>query len=229
MESVFIMELFSKNESILKSKIRAVIFDFDGTTANTMPFLTGLAVKLITEKYNISKYEAKKRYLETTGIDFECQLELIFPNHPINHEVATTFESKKMEGIFAYPIFSDVIPILKYFRNKKIKTFICSGTNQEIIKKYFRLKKIYDLVDCLLGYNPDFAKSEQIDFVLHYYKMQPNEVLFVGDSLFDNDFAKEKRIKFIGISRIFKKNPFKKIGALSVSLLTDLEKFFDKF
>ena len=85
------------------------------------------------------------------------------------------------------------------------------------------------MVDCLLGYNPDFAKSEQIDFVLHYYKMQPNEVLFVGDSLFDNDFAKEKRIKFIGISRILKKNPFKKIGALSVSLLTDLEKFFDKF
>jgi len=43
---------------------KAIIFDFDGTLANTMPFLTELAVKLITANYSISKEEAKRRYLK---------------------------------------------------------------------------------------------------------------------------------------------------------------------
>jgi phosphoglycolate phosphatase len=205
-----------------------VIFDFDGTIANTMPFLTELGVKLMTENYNISKSEAEKRYLETTGLDFASQLELIFPDYPNNQEVANTFESKKLEGIFANPIFPEVIPTLKYFSNKKIKTFICSSTKQEIITKYAQLNRIDKQVDGLFGKKSDFGKSEQIDFVIQHHKLQPNEVLFVGDSLKDYDFAKDKKIKFIGISRIFEEKEFQKKGTLSVSCLTNLVKLFDQ-
>jgi len=114
---------------------KAIIFDFDGTLANTMPFLTKLAVKLITANYSISKEEAKRRYLETTGVDFAGQLESIFPNHPDNQKMAADFEERKLGGIFDHPVFPNVIPTLKYFRSKNIKTFICSSTKQEIITK----------------------------------------------------------------------------------------------
>lgn len=228
MEDTFIVELLSEKDSFIVRKVKAVIFDFDGTIADTMPFLTKLAVMLITEKYNVSKDEAERRYLETTGIDFTSQLELLFPNHPNNRDVVAAFESRKLEGIYAHPVFSDVIPTLRYFRNKKIKTFICSSTKQEIITTYFRLNTIYDLADGLLGYKPDFGKSDQLEFILQYYKMQPEEVLFVGDSLRDYDFAKDKKIKFIGISRIFRKIEFWKKGAISVPCLADLVKLFDK-
>ena len=222
------MELLSEKDSLISSKVKAVIFDFDGTIADTMPFLTELAVILITEKYNVSKEEAERRYLDTTGIDFATQLELLFPNHPNNHEVAATFESRKLESIFAHPIFSDVIPTLNYFKNKAIKTFICSSTKQEIITKYARLNKIDDMVDGLFGCKSDFRKGEQIDFVLQHYKLQPDEVMFIGDSLKDYDFAKEKKVDFIGLSRIFEKIKFQKKGALSVPCLMDLVKLFDK-
>lgn len=89
-----------------------------------MPFLTELGVKLMREKYNISKSEAERRYLETTGLDFASQLELFF--------------------------------------------------------------------------------------------------------LKDNDFAKDKKINFIGISMIFDRIEFKKRGALSVSCLADLAELFDQ-
>ncbi len=222
------MEFLSEKDSLISHKLKAVIFDFDGTIADTMPFLTELAVVLITEKYNVTKDEAERRYLETTGIDFAFQLELLFPNHPNNREVAATFELRKVEGIFAHPVFSDVIPTLKYFRNKKNKIFICSSTKQEIITRYFRLNTICDLADGIFGYKPNFRKNEQIEFVLRHYKMQPDEVLFVGDSLRDYDFAKDAKIKFIGISGIFGKPDFQKKGALSVSCLKNLVKLFDK-
>ncbi len=219
---------FLHKDSLIRNKAKAVIFDFDGTIANTMPFLTELAVKLMTETYDISKNEAEKRYLETTGLAFANQIELIFPNHSNNLELAHTFESKKLEGIFAHPIFSEVIPTLNYFKNKGIKTFTCSSTKQEIITKYARLNKIDNLVDGLFGYKSDFRKGDQIDFVLQHYKLQPDEVMFIGDSLKDYDFARDKKVDFIGLSRIFKKIDFQKKGLLSVSCLTDLIKLFDQ-
>ncbi len=209
------------------NRTEAVIFDFDGTVADTMPFLTELAVRLITSNYTINKEEAKRKYLETTGVDFASQLESIFPNNPNNEEVAAIFEERKVEGVFDHPIFSDVIPALKYFRSKKIKTFICSSTKQKIVTKYSQLNKIDVLIDSLFGYEPNFKKGEQIDFILQHYELQPDKVFFVGDSLRDYDFTKDKKTKFIGISKIFEKKEFQKRGALSVSCLADLTKLFD--
>ncbi len=209
------------------NRTKAILFDFDGTVANTMPFLTELAVNLITENYSISEEEAKRRYLETTGIDFASQLGSIFPNHPNNQKVAALFEERKLKGIFDHSVFPDVIFTLKYFRDKKIKTFICSSTRQEIITKYVQLNKIDVFMDTLFGQKPNFRKGDQIDFVLKNYRLNPDKVVFVGDSLRDSDFAKEKKINFIGISNIFGKKEFEKKGALSVCSLTDLTKLFD--
>ncbi|MBW1861347.1 MAG: HAD hydrolase-like protein [Deltaproteobacteria bacterium] len=209
------------------NRTEAIIFDFDGTVADTMPFLTELAVNLITENYDISKEEAKRRYLETTGLDFASQLESIFSNHPNNQRVASDFEKRKLEGIFNNPVFPDVISTLKYFGNKKIKTFICSSTKQKIITKYSRLNKIDTLIGKFFGYEPNFKKGEQIDYILQHYELQPEKVVFVADSLRDCDFAKEKKINFVGVLNTFEKKAFEKKGAISVESLTDLTKFFE--
>ncbi len=216
-----------KKDFLIENKIKVIIFDFDGTTANTMPFLTQLAVELITKNYRISKDEAKRRYIETTGMDFYGQLKLIFPGHPKNKEVAETFEVRKLKGILNEPIFSETIPTLKSLNERELKTFICSSTKQDIVTEYCHLNKINSLVDGAFGHKPDFKKDEQIDFILKHYKFQPNEVIFVGDSLRDYDFIKDKKIKFIGITRIFKKREFQKRVSLSVGSLTELIELMD--
>jgi phosphoglycolate phosphatase-like HAD superfamily hydrolase len=193
-----------------------------------MLFLTELAVKLITANYNISKEEAKRKYLETTGIDFAGQLNLIFPDYPKSKEVVETFEARKLKGILDKPIFPDTVPTLKSFREKRIKTFICSSTKQEIITRYCHMNKIDDLVDGAFGYRHDLKKDKQIDFILQHDKLQPNEVLFVGDSLKDYDYIKDIKVNFVRISRIFSKAEFQKRRLLSVNNLTTLVKLFDK-
>ena len=40
--------------------VRAVVFDFDGTVADTMPMLTALATELITERYHVSAAVAQR-------------------------------------------------------------------------------------------------------------------------------------------------------------------------
>jgi len=69
---------FRNGREHIKHKIGAIIFDFDGTVADTMPFLTETAVKLMTENYDVSGEVAEKRYLENTGMDFASHRAIAF-------------------------------------------------------------------------------------------------------------------------------------------------------
>lgn len=208
--------------------IRAVIFDFDGTVADTMPFLTKLAVDLLAENYGISKDDAKRRYLETTGLDFASQMELIFPGHPKNQKVADTFEARKLRGILKRPVFPDVVPSLEYFKQREIRGFICSSTNQTIITQYVKLCKIDSLLDECYGHRPHFGKDKQIDAILERHRLHPEEALFVGDSLRDHDFAKDKGVQFAGLARLFTQRDFHRKGAFCVRDLSALTRAFDR-
>ena len=50
---------------------------------------------------------ARRLYLETSGIPFFQQLEVIFPNDPANAATAEEFERIKLEGYFDEPLFDD--------------------------------------------------------------------------------------------------------------------------
>ncbi len=208
-------------------RYNAVIFDFDGTVADTMTFLTELAVGLISKNYNLPETEAKSKYLATTGIDFAGQLDIIFPSNDSNSGIAEAFEKRKLVEVFNHPVFPEVIPVLGFLKEKGILTFICSSTKQEIISRYCRLNHIDKLLEANFGFKPDFKKGDQIDFVLKSYRLNPGNVLFVGDSLRDADFAGEKNIGFMGITRIFSKEQFREKNAESVGSLGELTRLIE--
>ena len=203
-------------------RLKAVIFDFDGTIADTMPFLSGLAVNLITENYAISNEEASRKYLETTGMDFGSQVEEIFPQHPKNRDVVATMEASKKRGIFGHPLFGEVVPNLMFFKERNIKRFICSSTQEEMVRQYAAKTGIDDLLDGCFGYRPGFTKGQQIEFILQHYRLDPNEVIFVGDSLMDYDFVRDKNVRFIAICRLFEEQEFRGRGLFTVRDLTAL-------
>jgi phosphoglycolate phosphatase-like HAD superfamily hydrolase len=204
--------------------IQTTVFDFDGTIANTMPFLSRLAVELITEAYSIKKKEALKKYRETTGLRFACQLEVMFPNHPKNRKVAEIFEQRKRKGIFKFPLFADVISTFTFLKSCGIKRFICSSTDEELVSEYCKMNGLWDLVDGVFGYRVGFEKFTQLAFLVDHYGLNPREMLFIGDSLKDYEFAKEKRMEFVGITGMFSKEEFQKKGAKAIDALSELRR-----
>lgn len=201
---------------------KAVIFDFDGTIVDTMPFLSDLAVGLLTKNYEISVSDARLRYLETTGMDFGSQLEQIFPEHPSNVTVAAAMESGKMGRIFQHPLFDEVVPVLKFFEERGVKRFVCSSTKEAIVRRYTKNVGIDDLLDGCFGYRSGLAKGQQIEFILRQYGLAPEEVIFVGDSLMDYEFVRDTGVRFIAIRRLFEQHDFRERGLYSLRDLTEL-------
>ena len=156
------------------------------------------------------------------------QIELVFPGHLKNCEVVEQFESIKERGILTHPLFPEAIPVFKHLRDRKTEILLCSSTCQEILDQYVKLHRIDRFLDGFLGHKGSLGKGEQIDLFIKKYQLDPEEVLFVGDSLKDLDYVRHRAIAFVGISRIFGKEDFQRIGAPSVGSLGDLVRLLDE-
>src|SRR5690606_23981620 len=62
--------------------VRAVALDFDGTVADSMGFLTDLAVELLVDELGLDREPALARYRATSGADFRSQLGELAPGDP---------------------------------------------------------------------------------------------------------------------------------------------------
>ena len=219
---------WQKPDPLTDNRLKAVIFDFDGTIADTMPFLSDLAVKLITATYQVSEEDARRRYRETTGMNFQAQMEQMFPGEPRNRNVVNAFEEAKMHRILEHPVFAEVVPTLEQLRRRQVRRFVCSSTKESIILEYTQKTKIDVLFDGCFGYRPGFSKGRQIELILQQHGLDPDEVLFVSDSVMDYEFVRDRGVRFIGIRRMFDEREFEERGLFSVQDLTALTRLWNR-
>src|SRR5262249_44665321 len=151
------------------------------TIADTMPFLTDLATSILT-RAGMRPDEARRRYRETVGRDFAGQLEELLPGRPENGRDAAAFEAEKRAGMLERPVFGDAYPALGALRDRGVRTFVCSSTILELVTQYLKHAAIDDWFDDWLGFEPGFAKGEQVASLLERDRLDPDDVLYVGDA-----------------------------------------------
>ena len=191
---------------------RAVIFDFDGTLADSMPFLERIGVQVMMEHYPVSFQEATKRYRTTTGLPYEQQIKLNFPKDEHNEAAISEFEKLKIDCIFDQELFPDTETTLKAIRDIGIDVFVSSSTFQPTIEEYFKKKGLAGIFVEILGYRPGFEKgAHHFNHVKSKYGISLNEVVFVGDSLKDYERSRGY-CTFIAMERMWTRQDFRKAG-----------------
>lgn len=209
--------------------VSAVVFDFDGTIADTMTFLTRLAVGMLTQHYPVEAAEARKRYLETVGVDFRSQLEELFPDHPVNDAVAAVFEAAKRAGLLDCPVFPDVAEVLERLDSRGVRRFICTSTTRELVVSYLHSHALESRFDDCLGYEPRLGKREQVKLILAKHGLAPGEVVFVGDAPRDHELLRGTGVRFVGVHRLFDALEFRRRGIASVDSLASLTSSWIRF
>jgi len=183
------------------------VFDFDGTIVDTMPNLTKTAVEVLTKYYSVLDKEAEEGFINTSGIPFFQQIELLFPDDPRNKEASEEYEREKLKGFFEESVFPDTQEIFSYLKRKNYLITLSSSNFQEVVDKYLKIKGIK--VDLALGAKENFYKGEDhFNFIKDKYNLRKEEMVFVGDSLKDGERAIDFGVDFIGKRGIFSVEAF---------------------
>lgn len=189
-----------------------IIFDFDGTLVDTMHVFADVASHLISENYGISKDEARQRYLETSGLPFCKQIEIMFPGHALNSKAVSLYEMEKLEATSDVKIDADTRGALRTLKEWGYDLVVSSNNFQHNVDNFVinsKLKRIFSLA---LGFKDGFGKGDQhFNYIKNNLGVEACEMVFVGDALNDARIAKENDLDFIAKLGTFEKKDFLKL------------------
>lgn len=180
--------------------IKAVIFDFDGTLADTLP-VCFLAFESVFKKFDnreVTSDEIKAMFGPSeTGIirenlknnNYDEAIELYYEIYRERHENIVSDNQ-------------EINALLSMLKTKGYKLGIVTGKARkslEISLAYLGLNNFFDVI--VTGDDVEFPKPhpEGVNKALEYLKVSPNEAVFLGDSDADIMAGKQANVHTIGV------------------------------
>lgn len=209
------------------SKIKAIIFDFDGVILESMDAKTK-AFTFLFKDYPEHIPAIINLHKSHGGMSRFEKFEIIyrdFLQQPLSEEKKAEFGRQFSEYVYQKVLKCPFVEGAREFLEKyhqKLPLFIASGTPEAEICSLVKERNLEKYFKAVLG--SPLTKQELILKIMKEFNFQPQELIFVGDAIDDYQGAQEAGIRFIG--RISENNPFEGLKLEGVIYnLFDLEKF----
>jgi phosphoglycolate phosphatase-like HAD superfamily hydrolase len=197
---------------------RAVIFDLDGTLADSMEAYGQYASTLMADTYSISLTSALRGYFATAGMPFGDQLQALFPNHPSNRLVARSFAEFKEDYQDAIHLYDDAIAACRTLKDCGYGVAVCSSTDVPLVLHLLKTRGILSLIDNISGQDArNLSKLQRLQALVELFK---GPVTFVGDTVYDADVAKRANINFVGVTHTIDGQSFAALNVPFAATLT---------
>lgn len=183
-------------------KIRAVIWDWNGTLLNDVEYCLGIINNLLidnqlkpltlAEYRNVFTFPVKD-YYQKAGFDF---------NKKSFEELGKIFIDNYEKHKYSLKLFDGAIETLEYFESIGIEQYLLSAYKQdnlEEILEHFNIKKFFKKIK---GLDNIYAGGkEQLGIELRKeIHFSNDEIILIGDSLHDSDVAEKIDVQTILIS-----------------------------
>jgi phosphoglycolate phosphatase len=182
--------------------IRAVIWDWNGTLLNDVEYCLNILNNLLIDNQlkplTLTQYRdvftfPVKDYYEKAGFDFSKKS---------FEELGKVFIDNYERNKYSLNLFEKAFEILEYFESVGIEQYLLSAYKQdnlEEILEHFGIKRFFKKIK---GLNNIYAGGKtELGISLRKGILYPKEkVLLIGDSLHDEEVAKEMNVQSILIS-----------------------------
>ena len=200
-------------------RFRALMFDLDGTLVDTMSAFADLAADVMATRHGLDLAAARARYLQTSGIPFHQQLEVIVPGDARNADASAEFEQRKRAVCDATMMDGDTLKGLAALRELGFKLIVSSNTGQEFVDDFARREPF--TFDLALGFDgaKNLAKGKpHVDQVCKVLALGTSDILFCGDSLKDAELAEACGVAFVGRLGTFTLSDFRARDAKAIAV-----------
>jgi phosphoglycolate phosphatase-like HAD superfamily hydrolase len=186
----------------LDPRPEVILFDLDGTLVETMQIFADVAAEVMVEHYGLVFKNARRLYLQTSGVPFHEQLEVIFGDHENNPAASAEFERRKHAAASAAAMDDATRFALGKLKARGMGLVVSSNGMQSHVDAF--AARTPELFDLALGWTEGSHKGEpHVTRVCERLGIRRKALAFVGDSLRDGELAAESRVRFIGRAGTF--------------------------
>jgi len=173
----------------------SIIFDFDGTIADSLP----VAIDLFYDWFKVEPFPPE-------------QVERMrnMPLKEVIHEVGiplwrmpglmVTARSQFGKRLSDVPVFKGMPEILKQLHDSDHKLYVMSSNGPQNIRQFLKRHNISQYFSGIHGNTGLFGKSTAIRLIIRKYKLTAADCYSVGDETRDVDAAKKAHIKCVAVT-----------------------------
>ncbi|HSA07570.1 MAG TPA: HAD hydrolase-like protein [Candidatus Gastranaerophilales bacterium] len=161
------------------NKLKGIIFDFDGTLADTLPVCI-LSFQQAFERVTGIKY-SEKEITQYFGRSEEGIVAALAPDD-YDKTLKTYIETYKKNHYLCPDLFDGIIEVLDELVKKKFKIALITGKGKhtiDIALESMNIKKYFEYVEH--GHPEKSIKAECIDKISKLWKLNTAEVAYIGD------------------------------------------------
>lgn len=176
---------------------KLLIFDFDGTLADTIKVSRKVFNK-IRHKYHLPEAKNDDFIRELQNINvFDALRKLGLGEEVIEDFLLFIKNEYSTEDIKPFP---GIVDVIKKIHSNGVKLAIVSSNHTGSIESFLKEHFLTDIFQYILGADINTNKAENIKYILEKTNSSTENTYFIGDTISDINEAKEANIKTVGVT-----------------------------
>ncbi|WP_153129725.1 HAD hydrolase-like protein [Dechloromonas hortensis] len=174
-------------------KYRLAIFDFDGTLADSLPFLLSVVNKLAERHaFRPIDLDAVPAFRHYSAREMMRHLELPAWKLPL---VAQSFMTLMQQNPQATPLFANVDSVLQQLARAQLRLALVSSNARHNVEQILGASNIglFGHLECGMSI---FGKASRIRKILRLTGTPASQVVYIGDQITDLEAARQEGVAF---------------------------------
>ena len=176
-------------------KRKLLIFDFDGTIADTLPVFHTILEKL-AKKYNLKNVQNPELLRDKSARELMKISKVSWWKMPFLIRDAKKELSKQLEQI---NIIKDMRELIINLRGENHTVVILTSNSKANVEQFLEKHELKEHIDTVYGDVGIFGKAKKIDKAIKDQQFQKEDVVYIGDEIRDVEASKKVGIKIISV------------------------------